>query len=151
MINETSRRKKAYPANAPGEFYVEDQCCTLCGVPQVTAPELFSAIDDAADHCYVKRQPANEAELARMLRTISGAELRCIRYAGTEGSIQARLVESRDWDACDNLLESLKPRVQHLQSQSRGAPLFGFLEGFARPSIGGRVKRWVLRVLGRAG
>ena len=105
MRNEKSRSKRAHPANAPGEFYVENGCCTLCGVPQVTAPELFSAIDDASDHCYVRRQPANEAELARMLKTIDAAELRCIRYAGTERSIQARLVGAGEGAVCDNLRE----------------------------------------------
>lgn len=126
MNNETTRRKKAYPANAPGEFYVEDQCCTLCGVPQKIAPELFSVIDDASDHCYVRRQPTNEDELARMLKTISDAELQCIRYAGTERSIQVRLVEAGEWAVCDHLFTEFQP-----------------------PS--NRVKRWLLRVLGRTG
>jgi hypothetical protein len=31
MRNEKSRSKRAHPANAPGEFYVENGCCTLCG------------------------------------------------------------------------------------------------------------------------
>jgi hypothetical protein len=40
-----------------------------------------------------------------MLKTIDAAELRCIRYAGTERSIQARLVGAGEGAVCDNLRE----------------------------------------------
>ncbi|MFO0618176.1 MAG: ferredoxin [Polyangiaceae bacterium] len=68
-----------YHLNVVGDFYVEADCCTHCGVPRATAPTLFDE-DDA--QCFVARQPANEQELKRMLDVLAGQELGCIRYAG---------------------------------------------------------------------
>jgi hypothetical protein len=67
-----------HPANVPGVFYVEDGCCMACGVPEDVAPELFGWIDDA-NHCFVKRQPVDDAEFAQMLAAIQSAEAFCIR------------------------------------------------------------------------
>ncbi|MDA0204171.1 MAG: hypothetical protein O3A53_12520 [Acidobacteria bacterium] len=96
------KRVNAHPDNVPGDFYVEDGCCTLCGIPQVHAPELFSDLYDKADHCYVKKQPTNETELGQMLRVIQGAELRCVRYCGGNSEIRAKLAATGDGDICDN-------------------------------------------------
>jgi hypothetical protein len=71
------------PWNAPGEFYVEKDCCLLCGVPWHFAPELFG-YDDSG--CWVARQPANENERDKMLQVIDAQELGCIRSRGTEPS-----------------------------------------------------------------
>jgi len=38
-----------HPRNAPGEFYVEKDCCTLCGVPWTIAPELFESAPTCAN------------------------------------------------------------------------------------------------------
>jgi hypothetical protein len=85
--------------NAPGPFYVESDCCTSCGVPDVTAPELFG--DDGKLGCFVKKQPSNATELDRMLLTMITAELGCIRYAGTEPEIRRRLAEQGEIALCD--------------------------------------------------
>ena len=66
----------AHPRNVPGEFYVENGCCTLCGVPWHIAPELFR-YDDTG--CWVARQPANADERSKMLKVIDTQELDCIR------------------------------------------------------------------------
>jgi hypothetical protein len=66
----------AHPQNAPGEFHVEKDCCTLCGVPWHIAPELF-AYDDSG--CWVVRQPTNGDERGKMLKVIETQELDCIR------------------------------------------------------------------------
>lgn len=63
-----------HPNNAIGDFYVEDRCCTLCGVPE-TAPALFEIDYERQRHCWVKRQPTNVAELDEMLDVIASAEL----------------------------------------------------------------------------
>ena len=34
-------RRIPHAANVKGDFYVEENCCTMCGVPFVEAPELF--------------------------------------------------------------------------------------------------------------
>jgi hypothetical protein len=55
------------PRNAPGEFYVEHGCCTLCGVPWRYAPELFSHDEHG---CWVARQPITASERANMAKVI---------------------------------------------------------------------------------
>lgn len=91
--------RKRYALNVVGPFYVEDGCCTLCGVPQSMAPALFA--EDGQEHCYVRRQPNGEAETDAMLRVIATQELGCIRYGGSDHAILRRLVESGEGDQCD--------------------------------------------------
>lgn len=127
-MSQGDRRYEATPKSVPGEFYVEDGCCTLYGIPQHIAPNLFSIIENSTDHCYVTRQLENERELAQMLDTIAGVELQCIRYAGTDRAIQARIATSSAAGAvCDNLLPELAQR--------------GFVA---------RLKQWVIRALGKS-
>jgi hypothetical protein len=82
---------KRHRLNVVGHFYVEDGCCTSCGVPDVTAPELFGEADDS---CFVKRQPQTPSEVDRMLRAMITSELGCIRYAGVDQAIIRRLAEA---------------------------------------------------------
>ena len=65
--------------NVPGDFRVEADCCTLCGVPTHFAPDLFGE-DDV--RCYVKRQPVTDDERARMIEVLDVQDLDCIRYTG---------------------------------------------------------------------
>src|SRR5262249_35562240 len=82
---EDVTEKRAHPRNVPGDFYVEDGCCTLCDMPRTEAPDLFAICDDPAgyQHCFVAKQPETPQELERMLGAIECAELDCIRYRGT--------------------------------------------------------------------
>lgn len=77
--------------NAPGPFYVEAGCCTACGVPEATAPDLFGF--DAESNCFVRRQPRTAQEIDRMLLTMIRADLGCIRYSGQDDRITQRLAE----------------------------------------------------------
>jgi hypothetical protein len=88
-----------HPKNAPGPFYVEEGCCTACGVPFVEAPGLFAY--DGNNHCFVKRQPATKEELNRMLRAVWAAELQCIRYRGQDAEVLRRLAELGEPHLCD--------------------------------------------------
>jgi hypothetical protein len=60
-----SNHRKRYRLNVVGPFYVEDGCCTLCGVPGVTAPSLFGgfgpdgSVLEGIEQCWVKRQPSS--------------------------------------------------------------------------------------------
>jgi hypothetical protein len=58
-----------HSANVPGDFYVEDGCCTMCEVPFAEAPDLFGSVQDPRGytHCYVKRQPETPDELDQMV------------------------------------------------------------------------------------
>ena len=64
------------PRNASGEFYVLKDCCLLCSIPWLFAPELFGYDDNG---CWVAKQPENADERAKMLRVIAHQELDCIR------------------------------------------------------------------------
>src|SRR5439155_2532467 len=92
----TMAEHRPHPANVPGDYYVEDGCCTMCLVPFTEAPELFGECQDPKGypHCFVKRQPETPDELTKMLSTIRCAELMCIRYRGTDRRIQLKLVEA---------------------------------------------------------
>jgi len=50
------------PENAPGKWYVDDQC-TACAVCDGTAPNNFKSNDDGS-HSFVFKQPENDEELA---------------------------------------------------------------------------------------
>jgi hypothetical protein len=66
--------------NAPGEFYVERDCCTLCGIPWHFAPELFQYDNNG---CWVARQPETYDERQHMLKVIANQELGCVRSRGS--------------------------------------------------------------------
>jgi hypothetical protein len=99
--------RKAYRLNVEGDFYVVDGCCTLCGVPGITAPELFGGfnpdgtVPPDVDHCWVKRQPRSDAELNAMVETMARQELQCIRYRGTDSRIVDRLRDIGEGDQVD--------------------------------------------------
>ena len=84
-----SDKERPHPDNVPGAFYVVDGCCTSCGVPVDVAPDVFAWNKES--HCFVKRQPETDAETTRALKAISGAELPCIRYRGTDRAVLERL------------------------------------------------------------
>ena len=67
--------------NVSGDFWVEAECCTLCGVPWHEAPDLFDH-DDM--RCWVKRQPVSDDERRRMIRVLDVQELDCIHYSGSD-------------------------------------------------------------------
>jgi ferredoxin len=81
----------AHPENAAGPFYVENGCCMSCGMPMLSAPDLFQY--DGSSHCFVKRQAKTKDEVDRMVRTTLQAEAQCIRYRGTDPATLQRLAE----------------------------------------------------------
>ena len=93
---------KPHPRNVPGDFYVEDGCCTLCDIPRTEAPELF-ALTEHEDHCFVRRQPQTEDETNRMLSAIACAELPCIHYRGHDPAIISCLAAMGEMDICDTV------------------------------------------------
>lgn len=99
-----------HPENVPGDFYVEDGCCTMCEVPFSEAPALFGVHHDPRGyfHCYVKRQPETPDELGQMVMVIRCAELRCIRYRGSDRRVQSRLIEVGEGIICDDLPPDLR-------------------------------------------
>ncbi len=80
----TMRRTcKPHPANAPGDFYVEDGCCVVCGMPEQEAPDIFGWAGPSPSHCVVMRQPRTPAELSRTFNAMRLGDLDCIRDRGS--------------------------------------------------------------------
>lgn len=74
--------------NVPGDFYVEDGCCTACDLPRSVAPEHFK-YDEEEEYssCYVCKQPETKEELAKVLEALEMQELDCIHYSGQDKNI----------------------------------------------------------------
>jgi ferredoxin len=104
-------------------FYVDADCCTACGVPQATAPDLFDSDPDS--HCFVKRQPANGHEVDMMLLTMIRSELGCIRYGGGDTQIVRRLAEQGEEGLSDTDPEETIQRVyrDHVALRHLKAPV----------------------------
>jgi hypothetical protein len=102
--------KKRYPLNVAGPFYVEDGCCTACGIPEPEAPDLLGwelkkGREEMQDsfHCYFKKQPESDEELEQAFRATMVAEFRCFRYDGSDPKILTRLTEMGESAQCDAL------------------------------------------------
>jgi hypothetical protein len=94
---ESTKRFIPEPTSVPGDFYVEYNCCTSCGVPQAVAPDLIGWVETPINHCYWKKQPETPGELERALKIFDGQELGCHRYSGHDPEIQHRV----GYDQCD--------------------------------------------------
>ena len=86
------------PENAPGDFYVEDGCCTRCEVIAEEAPEHFAFSERS---CYVCKQPKTPTEIGRLVSAMMVQEFDCIRYGGNERKIQLQLRAAGLADYCD--------------------------------------------------
>ena len=69
-----------YPGNAPGAWYVDDQCidCDLC---RETAPANF-ARDENGGHSYVSKQPETPQEEALCKEAMEGCPVDAIGNDG---------------------------------------------------------------------
>lgn len=103
-----------HSANVPGDFYVADNCCTMCEVPIVQGDGKFGVIEN---HCYVKREPETQAELEQMIDVIQCAEFDCVRYRGTDRSFQLKIVENGNGIVCDNLPSDLRDEVERQERE----------------------------------
>ena len=125
-----------FPENVPGDFYVEDGCCTACGMPTTEAPELFAYAPDG--HCYVRRQPSSENEMRKMVGAFTVQDVGCIRYKGRDRVVQIRLIRAGEGDQCDHLPRDLAgnsvkawPAVRIAAAISTGLWLFTSLAGIS--------------------
>jgi hypothetical protein len=101
------QRRNPHAKNVPGDFYVENECCTSCGIPFDEAPGHFQY--DEVGNCFVRRQPATPDEVRRMINAVHASEMKCIRYAGTEPDTLQRLVAVGETNRCDALPEEPEP------------------------------------------
>ena len=93
---------KPHPANAPGDFYVEEGCCLACGASVAEAPDLFAWVEGAAyPHCAVFKQPQTKEAFDRAIAAMWSSEVDCIRYRGKDPDILRRIAEMGHADLCD--------------------------------------------------
>lgn len=100
---------KPHPKNVPGDFYVEDGCCTSCSLPQAEAPEHFEWDyedneywpGEKAAHCYICKQPSNQKELEKMYKAMMVQEMDCIRYKGNNLNIIKAMKKDGNGDLID--------------------------------------------------
>ena len=127
---------------ARGDFYVQEGCCTSCGVPQSIAPELVGWTDEKLPSCYWIRQPETAVEVDRAIKIIHTQELGCHRYSGEDPAILERLPR----EECD----LFSPEMAFSQRASFGpsdVPLK--LSLFASQEADGVLKRLWRRVVRR--
>ena len=87
--------------NAPGDFYVEDGCCTACDLPSGEAPGFFEFEEtknefnpeEKSYHCYFCKQPKNIEETKKVLGAMQVQEVDCIRYKGKDPQVLKLMVE----------------------------------------------------------
>lgn len=83
---------KRHPRNVPGDFYIEDGCCTSCGVMHIEASDLLGWEENVRlPHCFVAKQPATAEELTCMLDAMFVSDLDCLNYGGTDPDIVDRI------------------------------------------------------------
>lgn len=104
--------------NTPGDFYVEDGCCTSCGMPSTVAPDLFSYADDG--HCYVSKQPTNAIEMRQMIAAFEVQDVGCIRYKGINRVIAIKLIAAGEGDQCDELDHDLMQMNEEVKADRCG-------------------------------
>lgn len=97
-----------FEKNAPGDFYIVDQCCITCGVMHDVAPDLLAWHNYEPDergyvqsHCYVARQPETPDEFAQMVEAMEVMDVNCLRYAGEDPELLQRIVGIGERDQCD--------------------------------------------------
>ena len=88
----STRKFKAHPQSAPGDFYVVNGECITCGAPHAVAPNLVGWAENAEfEHCIWKRQPQTQEEIEEAISAILVSEVGCHRYAGNDPGILDRL------------------------------------------------------------
>jgi hypothetical protein len=111
-----------YPKNAPGDFYVENDCCITCEAPYHEAPDLM-AHDQEGDypHCYFKRQPETPEEVERAVMACYVSCVRAVRYAGRNPKILKRFRQFGGADSCDVISpDEDKPRPLTMREKLEG-------------------------------
>jgi len=102
----TDQTPKAYPENAPGDFYVQKDECIICRAPESVAPDLIGFYEDpsgvgAPSHCYFKKQPQTIDEINRAVQAVEANCCGSYRYAGSSRDIKEKLKKAHCESAID--------------------------------------------------
>jgi hypothetical protein len=94
-------KREPHPANAPGDFYVENEICITCMAPHDAAPELMGMQPEG--HCYFKKQPSTPEELTHAIEAVRSSCVAGLRYAGNDPEVLERLRAKGCAAECDAL------------------------------------------------
>ncbi|MAS93999.1 MAG: hypothetical protein CMO55_12460 [Verrucomicrobiales bacterium] len=81
-----------YPLNAPGKFYIDDQC-TDCDLCREYAPDNIRR-DDRYGHYYISKQPETRQEVAAVKQGIHACPMHAVQHDG----------DRHDWD-CEPIID----------------------------------------------
>src|SRR5262249_47276216 len=103
FVRRSMAEHTPHAANVPGDFYVEDGCCTMCEVPFAEAPGLFAVIRDpgASPPADAARQPQTPEERPKMVSATRGAERACTRYRAPDKPTLDPLITAGERAVCD--------------------------------------------------
>jgi hypothetical protein len=94
---------KPYHKNVAGPFYVEADCCLMCGIPVAGAPEVFVYDEDIRNGpCFVYRQPQTAEEFGKVIKVLKHQDIACIRYRGADPAELRQLSKHGLRNLCDN-------------------------------------------------
>lgn len=97
---EPMTNHKPHHLDIVGDFYVEEDCCLRCDLPQSIAPELFASFDEL-ELCFVKKQPRTTEELDRMIEVMTAQTAGCVRYRGRDEVTIQRILKVADAELID--------------------------------------------------
>ena len=117
-----------HPNNAPGDFYVERDCCIACEAPCYEAPELmgrpYSTTED--DGCFFARQPHTEEEVENACSAVIVSCVEAVRYSGSDPPILRRLYDNASFASCDVIQTPLETSVaEHVKNNYKAARRHG--------------------------
>lgn len=101
IFTHSARKKPRHPLNARGDFYVEENACTLCGAPEVEAGGMMG---HSTEGCYFIRQPQTEEEIEQAINAIAVSCVGAVRYGGKNQKIIRKLYDIGHEKECDYLL-----------------------------------------------
>lgn len=87
-----------HPQNAPGPFFVENDCCIACGAPEREAPDLMAHEDseETGYHCYFRKQPSTPEQLDQAIRAVWVSCCGAVQYGGEDPDVLRRLSQLRE-------------------------------------------------------
>ena len=77
-------KEAKWSLNAPGKFYVDDQCIA-CDACCVEAPKFFAMNDDDG-HAYVVKQPENKNDMEEAMNALAACPVAAIGDDGDESN-----------------------------------------------------------------
>lgn len=109
-MDASSPAAAALAGEEDSAFYVEPDCCMLCGVPEAIAPEIF---ETGEERCAVKRQPRTPDEIDRTVRAMWSSEVDCVRYRGRNPALLRRLAEADLANQVDRAPPAISPILRN--------------------------------------